>query len=159
MGILTTFFSAYLSGFESGFGNMNFVSGFLLVSLFSGFYSFFVNFSIYHFISKIVFKGSASGVQFFRVMSAVFIIYFGIVAIPLPYTDLIASLWIFAQTIFIVKKLHGLSTFKSIVVAIIPLLVVVASTLYFYLWSYQTMSNLQHEASRQINETALSLGK
>ncbi|MEM4347182.1 MAG: YIP1 family protein [Candidatus Altiarchaeota archaeon] len=94
--------------------------------------SFFVGYSIYHLIAKFLLGGQATGVQYFRALSNVFVVYwFTFIPIIGIFLQFIAGLWILALNIFILNKVHKLSMVKAVLLGLLPIIVLVLIVVLF----------------------------
>ena len=127
------FLTVLLAGLATSIGSLGFiaspssiVTGPILMVV-----GLFIVYSVYHFLAKFVFKGQATGTQYFRVLSASFILYF-ISVIPFigTFLQFLAGLWILIVNIAILNKVHKLTMGKSIVLGLVlPIIVFLASLL------------------------------
>ncbi len=89
---------------------------------------FFISYSIYHFIAKFIFGGQATGIQYFRAISSIFVIYW-LAFIPSNIITgivmVLGGLWLLVANVFILHKTHKLSTFKSIILGLLPLILLI----------------------------------
>jgi len=85
----------------------------------------FISFSIYNFIAKYIFGGEATGVQYFRSISNLFIIFW-LSAIPKigTFILILGIIWLIAVNIFVLKKVHKLATWKAVILGLLPLILI-----------------------------------
>jgi len=85
----------------------------------------FISFSIYHLISKFVFGGQATGVQYFRSLSNIFILFW-LTGIPLigGFIGFFATIWLIVMNIYILRKVHALATWKAVLLGLLPVILI-----------------------------------
>ena len=74
---------------------------------------FVIFFSVFHFIAAYLLGGKASFLQYFRVLSNSLLLG---VMWAIPYAPVIILLWLSVVHIFILRKVHGLSLAKAVIV-------------------------------------------
>ncbi|MCC7574043.1 hypothetical protein KO361_00425 [Candidatus Woesearchaeota archaeon] len=85
--------------------------------------SFVIGYSIYHFIAKFLFKGKATGAQYFRSLSNCFILYwFAFIPVIGVFLQYIIGLWILGLNVFVLMKVHKLAAWKAVLVLLIPII-------------------------------------
>ena len=81
---------------------------------------FFIAYSIYHFIAKIC-GGEAKGTEFFRGYGSLMVVsWLNII----PFVNILVSLWLTALLVFTIHRLHKFNVFKSILIVITPIIIV-----------------------------------
>ena len=98
----------------------------LFVLLYMPFYTivgFIIGYSIYHMLAKL-FKGQATGAQYFRVMSnCMLVTVISLIPILGWILQWIVGLYLIVINIFVMRNVHQLSWARSVIVVLIPVIV------------------------------------
>jgi hypothetical protein len=92
----------------------------------------FIGYSIFHFIAKVLLKGKATGIQYFRAIGNAFIIYwFAAIPVLSPTIQFLADLWLVVVNIYILHKVHKLSKPAAVILGLVPIIIIGLFTLGF----------------------------
>jgi len=120
-----------MAGAASALGYLAF--GDIMPGIIATLIGFFILYSFFNFAAKML-GGKAKGVEFFRAIASAYVLYF-LVAIPYIniYASFVMGFWLMFVSMYVIKKLHGLSMGKSILAVVVPFILTTMALSFFML--------------------------